>query len=335
MLKKHFTKNYKSSDYYLKKKAEYSLNFILIMLFAIIIILATEMILQEDFLASLIKGGVSAGTFLVVLFIIFKGRYELGVNIMILLGFSRLMTIFFFDTPFQFYAMSVVVLLSVSVIHYKKYQFVMTNTVVLGLQVLQTLRLRILVKQGILEQRSFTEAFLSIYLFIAIIILLRNIIEIIDNEIEEREQLVRFAELDPLTSIYNRRKITKIFNNYIAQASTIRVILFDIDDFKLVNDNYGHDIGDEILLSVSKLVKEEFEEVELARWGGEEFLALTRSTVDFSEAIRIAIMKHEFPENIKITVSVGVTEVRSHDTIKSATKRADQAMYQSKQNGKK
>lgn len=334
MLKRFFIKNYKSNDYYLKKKAEYTLNYNLIMIFAIVVIIATEIVLHGNILSSLTKGGIAIGLTLLSLFIVFVGRYELGINMMILLGLIRIMMVSFYTTPFQFYAMSVVLLIAISLVHNKKYQFFMTAIAIFLLQISQTIRLRQLVEQGVLERRSFIEAFMTLYLFIAIIILLKNIIEIVDNEIEEREQLIRYAELDPLTSIYNRRKITKIFDNFVAESSTVKVILFDIDDFKKVNDIYGHDVGDEILLEVSKLVKNEFQQVELGRWGGEEFLALTRSCIGCGEAIREAVMNHKFTKNINITVSVGVTEVKTDDTIGTATKRADEAMYQSKQSGK-
>lgn len=329
-----FLKHYHSKDYYIKRKAEYSFIIIMVMLVAILIIIATEILLKEDLVPSLIKASVSTATFLLALVVIYKGWYELGVNIMITLGFARLIMIAEFDTPFQFYAMACLVLIAVNVIHYKKYQAYITSLGVMALIIYQAYRIYGLTPEKPLESRAFIEATLSIYLFAAIIMLLSFIRQIINTQIKEHEQLMIHAELDPLTSIYNRRKITELFNLMKKPNDQLTVIIFDIDDFKVVNDTFGHTVGDEILKEVSKIICHAFPGIPFGRWGGEEFLMLVPEDHEHAESIRKLIMAHEFIEKIRITVSLGQTTVLANDNLITATKRADLALYQSKAKGK-
>jgi diguanylate cyclase (GGDEF)-like protein len=329
-----FTEIYSDKNFYLRKKAEYSFFFVLTMLGAILLIVITEIFLKEDIILSMIRGSATVTVFALTLYLIYKGFYEAGVNLMIVLGFVRLLMIINYSTPFQFYAMVVVILISVNVIHSKNYQPVITSIGAFTLLIYEAIHIRQLVDIGILEPRSFSESLLTIYLFIAIIFLLRIIRRIINREILEHEQLLEYAEKDSLTSIYNRRKITETFEEKLLNKETFELVLFDIDDFKKINDTYGHDVGDEVLIELSTLIKENYSDLSFARWGGEEFLLLSCRDNETSEKIRKTIMNHKFTRGIKLTISVGVTFVKRNDTIHSAFKRADDAMYYSKKTGK-
>jgi len=116
--------------------------------------------------------------------------------------------------------------------------------------------------------------------------------------------------------------------------------VIDIDHFKRVNDNFGHLIGDEVLLLLSRLMRSSFRYHDrLYRFGGEEFVVLMRSaSADAAmlafERLRSNVERFAFPRVGHITVSVGFTEVRSADTPASAFERADQAVYHAKENGR-
>jgi diguanylate cyclase (GGDEF)-like protein len=120
----------------------------------------------------------------------------------------------------------------------------------------------------------------------------------------------------------------------------VSVVLLDIDHFKTINDTFGHDIGDNVLIEVSALLKGQLRAADtLGRWGGEEFLIVANSTDAaevnrMAERLRAALAGHEFPHAGQITASFGVATSLPHDTPESLVKRADQALYQAKQGGR-
>jgi diguanylate cyclase (GGDEF)-like protein len=114
----------------------------------------------------------------------------------------------------------------------------------------------------------------------------------------------------------------------------------DIDHFKRVNDNFGHLIGDEVLLLMSRLMRSSFRyQDQLFRFGGEEFVVLMRCTDAEAagraiERLRANVERYAFPQVGRITISVGFTELRPSDTPAAAFERADKAVYFAKQNGR-
>ena len=116
--------------------------------------------------------------------------------------------------------------------------------------------------------------------------------------------------------------------------------VIDIDHFKRVNDSYGHLIGDEVLLLMSRLMRSSFRfDDRLYRFGGEEFVVLMRcadgdAAAQAFERLRHNVERHLFPQVGRITVSIGFTELKAGDTPNGAFERADKAVYFAKQNGR-
>jgi diguanylate cyclase (GGDEF)-like protein len=117
--------------------------------------------------------------------------------------------------------------------------------------------------------------------------------------------------------------------------------MFDIDNFKSINDTYGHDIGDKVIISLSNEVLQKIRQSDIAaRWGGEEFLILLPNTnqqgaIVLAEKIRLAIEKLHL-EEVDFTVSVGVAsfDITEDENIDDAIKKADLALYEAKNSGK-
>jgi diguanylate cyclase (GGDEF)-like protein/PAS domain S-box-containing protein len=170
----------------------------------------------------------------------------------------------------------------------------------------------------------------------------------VKDDITERrkmeEELKNIAGKDSLTQTYNRSKFKEIFNKEVARFSRyshpFSLILLDIDFFKRVNDTYGHNTGDNILRSASRIIQECIRETDtLIRWGGEEFIILAsatdlENTKMLAERIRKIIENQDFDTVRKITISFGVASFRSDDNEDSLVKRADDALYQAKKNGR-
>ncbi len=158
------------------------------------------------------------------------------------------------------------------------------------------------------------------------------------------EQMAELANTDTLTKIANRRRIYEVMNyerlRFTRYGHSFSVLLFDIDHFKKFNDQFGHDLGDKILVELAQRVKEVLRDVDtLGRWGGEEFIIILAETT-FADALLKAklICDHvavkPLLEGHTITISGGVTEVILGDTPDSVLQRADVALYEAKRLGR-
>ncbi|MDB8544631.1 diguanylate cyclase [Turicibacter sanguinis] len=151
-------------------------------------------------------------------------------------------------------------------------------------------------------------------------------------------RLVSQNRKDHLTNLYNRRYFDKI---YLAlkkrKKGHYSIILFDIDDFKKINDRYGHDVGDAVLMSLAKTVKGELGKREYGfRYGGEEFVILSvdkseEHVLALAESIREKVAKTIVSPNIQFTISLGIAHSRQHEF---SLKTADENLYHSKAQGK-
>lgn len=165
---------------------------------------------------------------------------------------------------------------------------------------------------------------------------------------QKKGELEYLANTDSLTQISNRRNFLKKGEYEFMLASkynhTFSLLLLDIDHFKLVNDNYGHDVGDEVLKQITKTIKENIRKTDVfARYGGEEFILLLRKTdleksMLIAEKIRVSIEQMTMVENlssIKVTMSVGVVEYTpQYNEFYELITKADEALYRAKDQGR-
>lgn len=161
------------------------------------------------------------------------------------------------------------------------------------------------------------------------------------------EELERLSMADPLTRVGNRRfaemtlysKLSEMERGY----STFGVIFIDIDDFRAVNDNFGHDAGDWVLRMIARTLSGSSRPYDLvARWGGEEFLAVISNMTE--EGLRLVASKYRAlversgfrspAGEVRVTVSLGGTLACRGDTVETLVRRADRLMYRSKAGGK-
>jgi diguanylate cyclase len=155
------------------------------------------------------------------------------------------------------------------------------------------------------------------------------------------------ARLDPLTGIANRKSFEERFAHEIAQkpraALPMVMLLWDLDNFKLINDSYGHRAGDRVLQSVASCFMAAVRGNDfVARIGGEEFVMLLSATkieqaMLIADQVRSAVEALRFHFRgtpVRVTVSCGLTEVKENDAAEAAFDRADGALYRAKRGGK-
>jgi len=160
-------------------------------------------------------------------------------------------------------------------------------------------------------------------------------------------EMEKMAKTDPLTKLPNRRAVYEFINYEIIRfkrnSNPFTIVLSDIDDFKLINDTYGHDAGDKVLKTISKLIKDTIRNSDIcSRWGGEEFLFLLPETdinggKIISEKIRKLIeSKKVYYKNstISITMTFGLCQFSQELKIDDCISNADKALYAGKETGK-
>lgn len=162
--------------------------------------------------------------------------------------------------------------------------------------------------------------------------------------LENITELQKASFTDTLTKLMNRVKIDEILEMYAKSFKRYKniysVILLDIDDFKLVNDTYGHLVGDDVLKHTARILKENTRDIDiLGRWGGEEFLIISKETdlngaSELAEKIRKSVESSKFEKIIHLTVSIGVAQIEEDESTDELLKRADDALYKAKEGGK-
>ena len=169
-----------------------------------------------------------------------------------------------------------------------------------------------------------------------------------ENHLKLFDTLKRYEELaskDPLTDIYNHGRIETEIRNSIeafnSNGETVSFMMLDIDFFKKVNDKYGHSVGDIVLKQFVKAIKEFIQpyKMTIGRWGGEEFVCVCygmnlEELKTIAEQLRQKIEDTTFEKAIKITCSIGLTELKKGDTAQIIFDRVDKAMYEAKSSGR-
>jgi len=161
------------------------------------------------------------------------------------------------------------------------------------------------------------------------------------------DEFRRLSTIDPLTQCYNRFGIHQIITRlespeYSIYSPRYSLIMIDIDYFKRINDRRGHDTGDRVLQTISKIIQEKISDHYFTgRWGGEEFIIILPNTHEkfslaLAEKLRLIIYDTVFePDNpINVTASFGVTEHKPNEDFATTFKRADTALYRAKHQGR-
>ena len=165
------------------------------------------------------------------------------------------------------------------------------------------------------------------------------------RELEEaKEELTILSSTDYLTKLNNRKEMDSLLKLneeiYKICKDNFSLILLDIDDFKMINDTYGHLIGDDVIINISNILSKYTRKTDhVGRWGGEEFIIICPKTdlkeaSNLAEKLRDKIAKYQFDKVGNKTASFGVVSYKEDDTLIELLSRADDAMYLAKSKGK-
>ena len=174
---------------------------------------------------------------------------------------------------------------------------------------------------------------------------LEDIVAARTEELVEKNRLLEVLSItDKLTGLYNRRKLDELLDDELVRARRYKVdvsiIMLDIDHFKRVNDTSGHAVGDDVLIALARLLRENTRDADaLGRLGGEEFVVVCRHSdagacMMMAGHLRESIAAHHFPAVGQVTASLGIASCRADDTAATLLARADAALYRAKAAGR-
>lgn len=184
--------------------------------------------------------------------------------------------------------------------------------------------------KDIRERRDKSKAAAGILLFITFMIFCHFYIT--------NTKLKKINKTDGLTNIYNRKYFNEVYEKLLQEGRSFNVIIFDIDDFKVINDTYGHVFGDKILAgTVSSVEKILNKQDQIFRYGGEEFVIINydndkNEVADLCERIRKSVESIQWEIDIKVTISIGACSRK--DCGNNVLEDADECLYKSKNTGK-
>lgn len=181
-----------------------------------------------------------------------------------------------------------------------------------------------------------------VFLFMVTVIFVWDMQRITLQLRSQNVALDTMASIDPLTGLYNRRSMQDFFNRVLKAEIDFSLIMCDIDNFKRVNDSYGHDFGDVVLKEIAHIAQQQMKDKGyVCRWGGEEILILSTDSLDHTceaaERIRHDVEEHVFQcrgKELHCTLTLGVAGHRAGTIIEDTIKHADNRLYHGKQNGK-
>ena len=161
---------------------------------------------------------------------------------------------------------------------------------------------------------------------------------------KQNNKLELLSKTDQLTGVYNRRYYLEVLENefsyFLKTNKHFYVMMIDIDNFKLINDTYGHLFGDEILKLVANTIKTCLRDHDIiSRYGGEEFSIIISHSTDMNgniiaERIRKSIEELKYRNECSVTVSIGIVKNNINDNVLGILKRADDLLYKAKEKGK-
>lgn len=192
------------------------------------------------------------------------------------------------------------------------------------------------------------EIFIKDYIYLSVFILLGILLNIVLlymklKDIMSQEELCILSRIDPLTHVYNRRTGEQKVQQYLYQSHSSILCILDVDNFKLINDTWGHVIGDQILQEVTCILKKHIQKQDIIyRMGGDEFVVYMpyayheQELRDILEGIirDISNLSYIYHSSILITMSIGVIYAYSSYQLYQLYKEADELLYLAKQTGK-
>lgn len=332
---------YLSSSHYLYTKARYTFWMFTVIFVYAILTMSILSIGNHLSRSKMIGFGIYLLLSSLALPLFYKRQLLLSQSIMFISGIINSFFLFTYSPDFHYYTQIIFILFIVTIVHISFAQLIIMNITLIICVTARSIYLYTLTSTPEFPFEFFHESVFIVISIVALIIFSMAFNQIIKQDIFETDTLRNVIHLDVLTGLYNRYKFNLDIENLQNTSELYQLAIIDIDHFKDINDSYGHNIGDEVIIELTRQLKSFFSpyDCSLYRWGGEEFVVLiplqpTISSNQFCnhlEKFRNQIMDYSFISQKQITISIGVSDV---DNTFALFSHADFALYTAKQNGR-
>ncbi|MCH4889596.1 GGDEF domain-containing protein [Acidaminobacter sp. JC074] len=328
------------TDLYMKKKAQYTLFFLaLIVVYSSLSLLVSLMLGQFDWILLMSYLGwllIAYGIYKLLV----KGYLESAINVFSIAGIAKGMLLYFLPVGIYFYVHMFLIIFIVSAIKYKEYQIKSIFIIAYLMTLIRSMQADLV---GIYDTSVRLVSYrISIVIGVLMFILvLYYLSRIVDREIRNIERYDKLSKTDTLTGVSNRLAFNMDTEN-LNRKVTNGLLILDLDHFKKINDSFGHMVGDQVLKSFADLLFQYLNDKgKLYRIGGEEFAILYKnidrtSLDDFCHEIIELVANADFDISQKVTVSIGavyVEELTCSD-FEDCYRASDKALYRAKETGR-
>ncbi len=336
---KHLLPALQTDNYYFRRKTEYTLLFLLILTPYIIISVILKTITLGTGNIEFIINLAFVALIALNLAVFKKGHVTASINFLTILGILKALELMITVNNTLFFVHIFLVTITGAAVHTKKYQLYSIYASSALLFAGNIIINHYYFTAGKISYFVLSQVYHSVYSGLVFILTVHFITKIIENEILLSCELEKQANTDMLTGAYNRRKFSQSSPSDTSDTERAFCML-DIDHFKKVNDNWGHETGDCVLRELCVLIRETLRTCDIFyRWGGEEFLMILScgslpEAGAIVERLRINVLRHKFCNDISITLSAGISMQRENEDFMTPVRRSDIALYNAKKTGR-
>lgn len=342
---------YRSRPALIRRKAEVALLITGLLALLFFFNLAAQIALEGPSWGMLFRSVLMLGTLVTGLALLAKDHLEAHVNLLAVLCLVQCLFFFPQEVSRQFFVLCLFSMVAFAVLAVRPYQktiaYLLFPLLVASKGAFEFWQ----ASQGLLSRDTLPETLFTLTVFAAAIPLVNTVMAIVGREIHHAEVLLdvnkhlsTVAATDRLTGVWNRRAFAHLIRRETGQAlrtgRPLSLAMVDLDRFKQVNDRYGHQVGDEALLEVVKVLTDSLrQEDSLIRWGGDEFVVLfpgsgSTEAPGLGEKLRKTVLEDPKLEAWDLGISVGVAVWRPGEPVEDLLARADGLLYQAKDRGR-
>lgn len=334
----YFTGYHSWKDSYIKRKSVHATFILFLIILSVIIETLLGIFYTGMSLELIIGNSIAILLFIAMLYMIRHGKLLWCGNTFIFAGAMKLLQFSVLERTNQFYLQVLLGMIVGIVIYVKRYQFIAVISMSLSFTLARIPYINYIGKTNPLVTEEYMhqlyQATTGVIIFIVFLLFYDAIV---NKEIENTKKVKEATERDMMTNLYNRQMFNAAISDITKQSNCLA--LLDLDHFKAVNDQFGHQTGDLVLIHFANLLSKHFTDAKVYRWGGEEFAIIKEISdpVHFQgrlESFRELVSKEIFPHNNQMTVSIGCLCAKNYDSEQNLMIDADQALYSAKRSGR-